>query len=410
MTEKKHLRLWVRIVILCAAAVIVGAGGSIAIRAYNNYLLENKEKRKVMEAPILSELTEPEGSGAVLTELSAYSYTEPDVLGVSTSDYSELIAAVSPSVVTIECEATVMDYGFFGLPQEYKAKSGGTGFLIANTRDRIYIVTNDHVVSGADYISVSFCDGAEAEAEIVGADSYYDLAVISVNISELDPLVLDHIRIATLGDSDDVVVGDISIAIGNAMGLGISATYGYISALDRTVTVDNIDKELIQTDAAINPGNSGGPLIDVYGRVIGINSVKYAQVQVEGMGYAIPISYAIPAIRDLVVYEDLSEEEMGYLGIQGKDVNKSYANAFRMPEGVYIFDIDADSPAAASELRKGDIITAINGRTVKTMEELQNRIAHIRSGQMITITVSTSKRGEYVSHDVHVVLSDKPLE
>ena len=200
----------------------------------------------------------------------------------------------------------------------------------------------------------------------------------------------------------------MAIAIGNALGYGQTTTVGYISALDREVTTEGVTNTLLQTDTAINPGNSGGPLINAFGQVIGINSVKYADTSVEGMGYAIPISTAIPIINDLIDDVTLKASEIGYLGIEGKDVSESYSVGFGMPVGVYVYSIAEGSPAASSELRVGDIITAINGRTVKTMSELKNRISRIRAGETVELTVYTIKGGSYNEHTVSVKLATRP--
>ncbi len=196
----------------------------------------------------------------------------------------------------------------------------------------------------------------------------------------------------------------MAIAIGNALGYGQSVTVGYISALNREVTVDDVTLNLIQTDAAINPGNSGGALINAKGEVIGINSVKYADTNVEGIGYSIPISQAIPIINDLMNREELKENQMAYLGISGKDVEKSYAEAFNMPVGVYIYKVSEGSAAEKSGLHQGDIITAFNGRSVSDMNQLMSILSYTKGGTEVTLTVNILENGKYVEKEIPVTL------
>lgn len=402
----KHPGLTVFLVIFLA--IVAGAAGSIGI----HFLKSAKEPDKsVIAAPVIGEIdpetSEDENYSLQTSDIIA---TTPVTLFASTSDVSAIVDAVIPSVVSIDCLTKYTYYSFFGTPTEYETPSSGSGFIVSCSDDKLFILTNNHVIDQATSVSVSFNDSSKVEADIVGTDTDYDLAVISVNVASLEPETLKNVRIAAIGNSDNVKVGDMAIAIGNALGYGQSTTVGYISALGRDVTVEDKTKPLIQTDTAINPGNSGGPLLNIYGQVIGINSVKYADETVEGMCYAIPMADAIPIANDLIQYVTLDESEIGYLGIEGKDVSSSYAIGFGMPQGIYIYDIAEDSPAAASDLCIGDIITAVNGRKITTMDEFKNRISHIRAGSTITLTVNTLTGGHYLEHDIEIVLANRPKE
>ncbi len=236
--------------------------------------------------------------------------------------------------------------------------------------DNLYIATNNHVVEGADSLTVAFSDNTTVSAEIKGTDPSTDLAVIRVALSSIDSDTLNTIKVATLGNSDDLKAGQAAIAIGNALGYGQSVTTGVISALNREVTVSdsnsntNYTAELIQTSAAINPGNSGGALLNAAGEVIGINSVKYADTSVEGIGYAIPISTAMPIIEDLITKEKVDEADSAYLGIGGVDVTSDVAKTYNMPTGVYVTQVKENSAAEQAGIQKGDIITAFDGKDV----------------------------------------------
>lgn len=401
----KHPFLTVLLIILIA--VILGGAGSLG---YNLWKHSQHTGKSVIEAPIIGEIGTSDENSFSADIIPTSIDTTPVILSASTADVSSIVDAVMPSVVSIDCITKYTYYSFFGIPQEYETPSSGTGFIIAADSDKLYVLTNNHVIDEASSITVNLNDGSSADAEIVGTDAYYDLAVISVSTDSLSEDTISSLRVASIGDSDSLRVGDMTIAIGNALGYGQSTTVGYVSALDRNVTIDNVTKPLIQTDTAINPGNSGGPLLNIYGQVIGINSVKYTDEKVEGMCYAIPMSGAIPVINDLIQYVTLDDSEIGFLGIQGKDVSSSYSYGFGMPEGIYIYDIVEGSPADNSELCIGDIITAVNGRKITSMEEFKNRLSHIRAGSTITLTVSTLTGGRYIESNIDIVLGKRPKE
>ncbi len=321
------------------------------------------------------------------------------------SDVSGIVEKVMPSIVSIT--ETSMQKSIFG---EYPSEGAGSGFIVKQDDKELLIVTNNHVVSGAESITVKFIDDTTAKATVKGTDSTADLAVITVKLSDLKEETKGKIKIAALGHSDDVKVGQMAIAIGNALGYGQSVTVGYISAKDREVEVGDENGSgsnkmvLLQTDAAINPGNSGGALLDVNGNVIGINSVKYADTKVEGIGYAIPMSDAIPIINELMKRQVLSDSEKGYLGITGKTISDSVSEAYGIPVGVYVSEVSDSGAAKAAGIKKGDVITKINDAKVSTIEQVQNKVNNTKAGTEITVTISRSQDGEYKEQNLKVTL------
>lgn len=326
---------------------------------------------------------------------------------VSGKDVSSVVSNVMPSIVAIDTTvSSTVEY--FGQSYKQDSSGSGSGIIIGENENELLIVTNNHVVEGDNAtVKVTFSDESTAEATIKGADSNADLAVLAIKKKDLKDKTKKKIKIATLGDSSETKVGDMSIAIGNALGYGQSVTVGYISAKDRKVSMEDSTMTLLQTDAAINPGNSGGALINASGEVIGINSVKYASDDVEGMGYAIPISDAVPIINELMNREQLSISEQGYLGIKGLDITEQLSNTYNMPEGIYVSEVTAGSPAEKGNIVTGDIITEINGREVKTLEELQEVLTYTKAGTEVSITVKKIKNGEYEKQKCTVTLGSK---
>ncbi len=335
---------------------------------------------------------------------------------VSVTDVSGVVENVMPAIVAINCSATQTTYDFFGRSYDQAVSGSGSGIIISATNDELLIVTNNHVVDGATAIEIVFADDSKAVATVKGTEPSSDLAVVSVAMSDLTAETKSNIKVATLGDSDDVKIGEMAIAIGNALGYGQSVTVGYISALDREVTVDNVTLNLLQTDAAINPGNSGGALINPNGEIIGINSVKYTDTDVEGIGYAIPISaaipisYAVPIINDLMNREELAESEMAYLGITSKELTTSFSDTFGIPAGVYIYEVQSGTPAEEAGLHQGDIITGIAGRTITDFDELKSYLDYTKAGTTVEITYKTLENGTYVEKTTEITLTNRPSE
>lgn len=330
------------------------------------------------------------------------------------TDVTQVVKAVMPSVVSVS-NTYVQRGTFFGQEYSSEAVSSGSGIIVGENDSELLIVTNYHVVESADTLSVQFVDEEQVQAQIKGTDADKDLAVLAVQLSDIKEDTLNQISIASLGSSDDLTVGEPVIAIGNALGYGQSVTTGVVSALNRPIAVtsqegqtgDSQINTFIQTDAAINPGNSGGALLNTKGEVIGINSNKIGGSTVEGMGYAIPISDAKPIIEELMQKETrlkVDEANKGVLGITGVNVEAQYSEVYGIPMGVYVSSVTDNSEAAAAGLVRGDIITAINGETVETMEELKEEMNYYQVGDVVTLTIMQGSPTGYQSKDVQVTL------
>ena len=327
------------------------------------------------------------------------------------TELTKVVDTVMPSIVSVYNDFTEEVQTFYGQTFTRQGESTGSGIIIGKTNTELLIVTNNHVVDGADHLRVLFIDQETCDAEIKGTNPSNDLAVIAVALSDIKSTTLDQIKVATLGNSDNLKIGEDVIAIGNALGYGQSVTTGIVSANNREISDETITGTFIQTDAAINPGNSGGALVNINGHVIGINSSKIGGNAVEGMGFAIPISRAIPIIEELMNRETLSkveESERGTIGISGVTVTSDVAKAYNMPQGVYVAQIIENGGAAKSDLHEGDIITAIDGQTVSSMEELQKQLEYHRAGTEVTLTVQRQDgKGSYAETAVKVTLGTR---
>lgn len=323
-----------------------------------------------------------------------------------TSDVSQIVESAMPSIVSITNMSVQEVQNFFGQTQQEESTSLGSGIIIDQNDSELLIVTNNHVVEGADTLTVTFVDNESVEANIKGTDATRDLAVVAVPVDSIKDSTMDEISIASLGDSDELQVGEPAIAIGNALGYGQSVTTGIISATEREL--DGFDGKLIQTDAAINPGNSGGALLNANGQVVGINTAKINSSVAEGMGYAIPISDASDIITSLMNQETktkVSEEEQGYLGITGVDVSDDSSEMYNMPTGVYIREVSKGSGAEQAGLAQGNIITAINGTTVDSMSTLKEQLTYYKVGETVELTVQVAANdGSYQEQTVSVTL------
>ena len=410
---KKHGGMIALAVILAAA---VGVAGGYSVRSS-----QSREETKTEEsAAAATEENKSLADASEGTESSDSSSSKKSSEELKTTtgsavvtDVTQVVENVMPSVVSVYNNFTQTTQDFFGQTYAQEGTSTGSGIIIAEDQDNgeLLIATNNHVVEDADSLEVQFIDESTAEANIKGTDAGNDLAVIAVKLSDIDSDTLDQIQVATLGDSDELKIGEPVVAIGNALGYGQSVTTGVVSALERELQVENVSGTFIQTDAAINPGNSGGPLVDLNGNVIGINSSKIGGDKVDSMGFAIPISRAVPIIQDLMnqkTKETVAEENRGYLGISGVSVTSQVASAYDMPEGVYIAQIIDGGGAADSDLQKGDIITGIEGSSVTDMEALQKQLTYYAAGEKIKLTVERqSGSGEYEEKTVEVTLGDK---
>lgn len=328
------------------------------------------------------------------------------------TDVAQVAANVMPSVVSIT-NLTVQEVQnfFFGGTTIQEYESSGSGIIIGQNDSELLIVSNNHVVEGSSTLTVSFADGASVEAKIKGTDADIDLAIIAVPLSSISNETLDAIKVATLGDSDDLSVGEPAIAIGNALGYGQSVTCGIISAIDREI--EGFDSKLIQTDAAINPGNSGGALLNSNGEVIGINTVKVSADAVEGMGYAIPISDVNDIINDLMnreTREKVQEAKRGTIGIQGISVDENTSKLYGLPQGVQISDIIKGGAAEKAGIPKKSIITKFDGTRINSMDDLQGQLEYYEAGEKVEIVVEViDEKGEYVEKTYEITLSKRSI-
>ena len=315
-----------------------------------------------------------------------------------------------PSIVAITNLSQKQLQNWFGQIQSYEVPSAGSGIIIDEDDDSLYIATNNHVIEGATTLTIRFCDDATAAAEIKGTDASTDLAVVQVKKADIQADTLQAIKVATLGDSDQIKVGSRAIAIGNALGYGQSVTGGYISALEREVTTQDektgksYTNKLLQTDAAINPGNSGGALLNNRGEVIGINSSKYSDTDVEGIGFAIPINDAKLIFEDLITKKQVSGENAAYLGVQVEDVTAVISESYNMPLGVFVKEVYRGTAADQYGIKAGDIITRIDGRETQSSEALLRRLSYYEAGTQVEIVVERPSQNGYEEVVLSVVL------
>lgn len=397
-----------RIVGISAAALLFGtiAGGTMfGVNNLATSLMETEEESTELSKKV------PEVSSVELKEAGT-AVTTANNSSPTLADVSPIAESAMPSVVAIKGTTSVETYSWFGEGQTYDTPSSGSGIIIGKNDTELLVVTNNHVVEDTKDLSVVFIDNEEVKASVKGRDSENDIAIIAVKLEDIKSETLEKIAVARMGDSDELKVGQGVVAIGNALGYGQSVTVGYVSAIDREVTTkDSSIKNLLQTDAAINPGNSGGALLNMSGEVIGINTAKYASTEVEGMGYAIPISKVKDIISELSSKETRSdkvdENNQGYLGIQGKNIGEDVAEAYDMPRGIYVYKIVENSLAADSDLREKDIITKVDSQSVKNMEELKDILSYYKSGEKVKLTVQRLKDSEYEEKEIEITLSDR---
>lgn len=371
-----------------------------------------------------------------LQETASDDSTADKVLSDSENGTVAAVAQASmPSVVAITTVSVQEIPSFFGYSsRQYKSASTGSGIIVGDNDDELLIATNNHVVDGATTLSVCFIgdDVANAETETVnagdngdlnvedavsakikGTDADNDLAVVAVKKSDIPEDTLNQIKIAQIGSSDDLAVGQQVVAIGNALGYGQSVTSGWISALNRTISTDDGTNStgLIQTDAAINPGNSGGALLNMKGELIGINSAKYADSAVEGMGYAIPISKAKPILEELMnreTREKVDSSKKGYLGVSLASLTTEAIEMYNMPTGAFVRNVEDDSPAQEAGICKGDIIVKFDGQKVSDGDDLLDKLQYYKSGEKIEAVIARATNGEYEENTVELTLGTRP--
>lgn len=325
--------------------------------------------------------------------------------GSNSQNVASVVNEVMPSVVSIT--STIQSSNYYGFGTQ-ESEGAGSGFIIAKTKDSLMIATNNHVVSDATSLTVGFVDDTTAKATVVGTDSSADLAVISVKIKDIKDSTASKIKVATLGSSDDLKVGEEVVAIGNALGYGQSVTTGVVSAKNREVSLTDGTMNLLQTDAAINPGNSGGVLINMDGQVVGINNAKLEDTSVEGMGYAIPITTAKTILTDLMNASSVSTKDAAFLGVVGRDINESYSSALGIPSGIYVSQVVSGSPAEKAGISAGDVITKFEGNNVSTMSGLKEKLALKKANTKVKITFKRANQsGTYEEKTVTVTLGKK---
>ena len=331
---------------------------------------------------------------------SAKSETSSSGSSSSSSNVASVVNEVMPSVVSIT--STIQSSNYYGFGTQ-ESEGAGSGFIVAKTKDNLMIATNNHVVSDATSLTVGFADDTTAKATVVGTDSSADLAVISVKIKDIKDSTASKIKVATLGSSDDLKVGEEVVAIGNALGYGQSVTTGVVSAKNREVSLTDGTMNLLQTDAAINPGNSGGVLINMDGQVVGINNAKLEDTSVEGMGYAIPITTAKTILTDLMNANSVSTKDAAFLGVVGRDINESYSSALGIPSGIYVSQVVSGSPAEKAGISAGDVITKFEGNNVSTMSGLKEKLALKKANTKVKITFKRANQsGTYEEKTVTV--------
>ena len=343
------------------------------------------------------------GSGAA-EEVSAGTTGEYTVAQVAKSCMPSVVSITNASVKTVQ--------DFFGGVQQYPSESSGSGIIVGQNDSEILVATNNHVVADADTITVAFDDDAVYEAQVKGTDSDNDLAVVAVKISDMSEDTLKSIKVVSIGNSDNLEIGEQVVAIGNALGYGQSVTSGWISAVDREVTDEEgkTTGKLIQTDAAINPGNSGGALLNMQGELIGINSAKAAATEVEGMGYAIPVSVAQPILDELMNRETrykTDEEHAGYIGVTCLNVDSTSAQTYGIPLGAFVDSVEEGGPAQTAGIQKGDVIVKFDGMTVSGSSDLVGKLEYYQAGETVEVVISRAQNGEYQEQTVSVTLGKK---
>ena len=395
---------------LCVALALVFGlvSGAVfqGINIFSNYYYGTNNKVSVEEIEIPPTVVETAG----LAEDNVALATPTASTGAG--NVADVAANSMPSVVAISNVGVQEVQNFFGT-QQYESESSGSGIIVGQNDEELLIATNNHVIAGATTITVTFIDDNSVEAQIKGTDSDNDLAVVAVNIKDIAEETLAEIKVATIGDSDKLTVGEQVVAIGNALGYGQSVTSGYVSALGREVEVDDYTANLIQTDAAINPGNSGGALLNMQGELIGINAVKFAANGIEGMGYAIPVSTAEPILGELMnrmTRFKVAEDKSAYLGVSCREVTKETAEMYNMPVGVFVAEVVEGASADRGGIKKGDIITKMDGQSIRTYKDLVEALSYYEAGESISIVVARAEGGEYNDHTLMVELDARPVD
>lgn len=403
-----------RFAVITASALLFGGVAAVMFNVVDSYIKERNGNGTELstEEAAFDEDYVPGNDYATDTSLNDLDGDVIDTVVIPENDnkgnldVSHIAEGVMPSIVAINVKAIEeYDYGMFGGTYEYESEGSGSGIIIGENDTELLIVTNNHVVSDAETVTVSFIDESVYEAKVKGTDSDNDLAIIVVSLDEISADTRSAIKVAKLGNSEELKVGEQVVAIGNALGYGQSVTTGIVSAVNRMNSTNATP--LIQTDAAINPGNSGGALINMDGEVIGINSSKYMSTQVEGMGYAIPISEVESILNELMnreTREKVDEKKVGYLGVGCTTIDEQVSYLYGMPEGALVSEVMEDSPAERYGIKKNNIIVEFDGVDIKSAEQLVDLLEYYEVGEKVTVTVSYLDDDEYKEKDIEVVL------
>ena len=406
-TRAKKRGRGVKLLSMLLCGLIFGAAAAGAFKGTSALLNRESEAQEAAVTAEPAEITQEQNTASVFTNVSYASALNKTSQTLDVSEIAEGMMPAMVAITNISVQEVRSLYSLFGGggTQTRESESRGTGIIIGKNESELLIVTNNHVVEGSTTLTVCFVDGEACEAVIKGLDPDNDLAVIAVKLSDIKDETAAAIKTAVLGSSDSLKVGQQVVAIGNALGCGQSVTTGIVSALGRKI--DTAEAAMIQTDAAINPGNSGGALLNMNGEVVGINSAKFSSTEVEGMGYAISITDALPIIEDLMeraTREKVDEAEASWLGVEGEDITSSISSAYGIPQGVYITSVNGESPLRELGVTAKSVITHFDGVRVTSIESLKNRMQYYAAGETVKLTVQVIEGGRYVEKTLEVTL------
>lgn len=405
--KKKNQAKWVKKVgAIALSAVLFGgvAGGVFTGVVYATGATAKVETQQ-QETTEKQTKTTLQTTATTTTASDSSSTGSLDVRGIAKNAMPSIVAITNKSVQEVQSYFSMFSRS--GGTQEQEVESQGSGIIVGQNENELLIATNNHVVEDADTLSVCFVDDQAYEAVVKGTDADNDLAVVAVKLSDISEDTMSQIKISEVGDSDALEVGEQVVAIGNALGYGQSVTTGIVSAVNRQMDNSDSGNGFIQTDAAINPGNSGGALLNMNGQVVGINSAKLASTEVEGMGYAIPVSTASPILEDLMNRQTrtkVSDDQAASMGIKGQTVDSSIAETYGIPQGVYVAEVEKDSAAEKAGITTGSVITKFDGITVKSMDELKGQLAYYAAGETVNLVVKIADNGTYVEKTLTITL------
>ena len=399
---RKKKSAWGRVIPMSIAAGAIAGGIFVAIAATGNHFINSSGQHQLAGAAGVETVQSPDGIDSVATYQNS-------ATGTSGMDVKSIASSMMPCMVELNGQSVFSQQTFFGT-QQYSAASSGTGIIIGKSDDELLILTNAHVVEDIDDLQSMFIDGSTVDAVVKGSDASEDVAVVAVKLSDISEKTMEAINIAQLDDTGKTELGDQVVAIGNALGEGQSVTVGYVSALNRSITVDGVTYDgLIMTDAAINSGNSGGALISAEGKVIGINFAS-SSYEVENMAYAIPIANVKELINSMMTQETrevVGEEEASYLGITGVDITGEMHQMYGYPQGLLLRTVESGSPADKAGLTQYDIITEFDGKSVTTLTALQNVMRYYKAGETVTVKYYHMENNEYAEKTADVTLGSR---